>query len=99
VRGWLGGHVRGRKRATYDLLLLDCELPGASGLELARRARSLAHRRRTPVIIMSGSQAEGAALRAGADVFLKKPEDTSAIVEIISRLLITAGASTRGPGV
>lgn len=80
----------------YDLLLMDCELPGASGLELARRARSLAHRRHTPVVIISGGEVETAARRAGADAFLRKPDDTAAIVETISQLLVTAGASTRG---
>jgi CheY-like chemotaxis protein len=70
----------------YDLLLLDKSLPGVDGLELVRRARSLTHRRRTPIIMLSAGDSARAALRAGADLFLKKPEDVDAIVETIIRL-------------
>jgi len=70
----------------YALLLLDDVLPGASGLELTRRARALAHRRATPVVIISASEVGRAALRAGADAFLKKPEDISRVVATVARL-------------
>jgi len=71
---------------SYDLLLLDNYLPGVSGLELVRRARSLKHRRDTPIIIISASEVGREALLAGADLFLKKPENICAIVEHILRL-------------
>jgi DNA-binding response OmpR family regulator len=71
---------------SYDLLLLDNYLPGGSGLELVRRARSLAHRQHTPVIIISASEVGREALLAGADLFLKKPDNISAIVEQITKL-------------
>ena len=71
----------------YDLLLLDNELPGVSGLELARRARQLPHRRATPIIIISGGDAEAQARGAGADAFLRKPQDVGLLVETIARLL------------
>jgi CheY-like chemotaxis protein len=74
--------------ARYDLLLFDKELPGADGLELTRRARGLAHRRDTPVVIMSASEAGAEARRAGADAFLlRKPEGIREIVETVARLL------------
>lgn len=73
--------------APYALLLLDNEMPGASGLELVRRARSLAHRRDTPAVIISASEVGTEARRAGADAFLKKPDDINKVVETISRLL------------
>jgi CheY-like chemotaxis protein len=71
----------------YDLLLLDKSLPDMDGLELVRRARSLTHRRRTPIIMLSASDSARAVLQAGADLFLKKPEDVDAIIETIIRLM------------
>jgi CheY-like chemotaxis protein len=73
--------------AHYDVLLFDNELPGVSGLELTACARSLAHRRETPVVIISASEYTHEARRAGADLFLRKPDDISHIHEAISHLL------------
>ena len=73
--------------AHYDLLLLDYDLPGVNGLELVRRARKLAHRVRTPIVVLSATPVAGAACEAGADVFLQKPQDVTSLVETISRLL------------
>lgn len=72
---------------TYDLLLLDYELPGASGIKIVLRARSLEHRRSTPNVIFSGSDVGMAARGAGANAFLRKPDDMPAIVKTVSRLL------------
>jgi CheY-like chemotaxis protein/tetratricopeptide (TPR) repeat protein len=71
----------------YDLLLFDNELPGASGIELVRRARGLAHRGKTPIIMFSASDCEANARRAGVDVFLRKPQDIARLVETVARLL------------
>jgi CheY-like chemotaxis protein len=74
-------------RSHYDLLMLDNELPGASGLELARRARELTHRARTPIIVFSASEVGREAREAGADLFLKKPDDVKTLADTIRRLL------------
>jgi CheY-like chemotaxis protein len=71
----------------YDVFILDNSLPGMSGLELVQRARSLTHRRRTPIIMLSASDAAKAALRAGADVFLKKPYNVETIIETVKGLV------------
>lgn len=71
----------------YDVLLLDYDLPGVNGLELVSRARKLVHRTRTPIIVLSATPVELAARKAGADVFLQKPQDVTSLVETISRLL------------
>jgi len=68
-------------------LLLDNSMPGASGVELTRRARRLAHRRHTPVIIFSAADCRGEACDAGADRFLGKPEGIGIIVEAVALLL------------
>lgn len=73
--------------AHYDLLLLDYDLPGVNGIELVHRARKLTHRSQTPIIVLSATPVEAAALNAGADEFLSKPKGVSSLVETISRLL------------
>jgi CheY-like chemotaxis protein len=71
----------------FDLFLLDNELPNVSGLELTRRARRVAHREGTPVVVISASECGRDARRAGADAFIRKPQDVWRMVEIIARLL------------
>ena len=71
----------------YDLLLFDNELPHVNGTELIRRARQLQHRRRTPIIMFSADDVEAEAWRAGADAFLKKPDDIGRLTEMVARLL------------
>jgi len=71
----------------YDLLLLDYDLPGVNGLELVSRARTLVHRARTPIVALSATPIGLAARKAGADVFLQKPQDVTSLVETINRLL------------
>ncbi|HEX8709744.1 MAG TPA: response regulator [Pyrinomonadaceae bacterium] len=72
---------------SYDLLLLDNSLPGVTGLELARRARLLTHRRRTPIIMLSASETATEAEQAGVNLFLKKPEQIQMVVAAIRNLV------------
>jgi CheY-like chemotaxis protein len=72
---------------SYALLVFDNDLPGVDGIELTRRARSLAHRRSTPVVIVSASEVRTEALTAGADVFLRKPQDVGLLVGTIKGLV------------
>ena len=81
ARRKLSSHVH------YDLLIFNNQLPGVSGIELLRHMRSLPHRRRTPVIVLSASNVEAEAWRAGADAFLRKPNDIQAISNTVRRLL------------
>ena len=71
----------------YDLLLLDQELPYIDGCLLAQHARTLSHRRHTPIIIMSASYLGSAIRAAGADAFLQKPEGIRQLVPTITSLL------------
>jgi CheY-like chemotaxis protein len=72
----------------YDLLILDNGLPGMHGLELVERARSLPHRRHTPIIMLSASDVAPSANRAGVNAFLKKPDEIDALIETIKRLTV-----------
>lgn len=72
----------------YDVLLLDYDLPRVNGLELVRRARQLPHRKRTPVIMLSATDCEREAWRAGVTAFLQKPDDVLKLAETITRVLM-----------
>ena len=71
----------------YDLLIIDRDLRGFDGLKLVRRARLLAHRSETPIILISLEDCAAEALRAGADAFLRKPNNLIELVDAIRRLL------------
>jgi len=74
-------------KARYHLLILDNQLPGKDGLEIARRARQLPHRRRTPIIMLSASDVERDALLVGVNAFLRKPQDIARLTTTVTRLL------------
>ena len=71
----------------YDLMIIDNQLPGLSGLELVSRARRLPHRQQVPIIMLSATDEWREARRVGASAFLRKPEDVHALTETIARLL------------
>jgi CheY-like chemotaxis protein len=71
----------------FDLLLIDNELRGLSGLKLTERARRTPHRRKTPIVLISLEDIKEEAGRAGADAFLRKPNNLIELVETIRRLL------------
>ncbi|HEX8131162.1 MAG TPA: response regulator [Pyrinomonadaceae bacterium] len=74
-------------KARFHLLILDNQVPGKEGVELARRARQLPHRRRTPIIMLSASDIERDALCAGVNAFLRKPQDIRRLTTTVTRLL------------
>jgi DNA-binding response OmpR family regulator len=78
-------------KETYDLAIIDRELPHLDGLEVVRGARRQPHRARTPIILVSLEDCADEAERAGADAFLRKPQDLLSLVEIVRRLLEGGG--------
>jgi CheY-like chemotaxis protein len=67
-------HLRGSE--PIDVVLLDIMMPGATGLEVLAEARTLPHRRDTPIIILTakGQDADRRqALELGATDFFTKP--------------------------
>jgi CheY-like chemotaxis protein len=72
--------------AAYDLLIFDNDLPGASGIELTRYARSLPNYRTTPIIMLSATDCRANARRAGVNLFLSKPDDVHALIEAMRTL-------------
>jgi DNA-binding response OmpR family regulator len=72
----------------YDLLLIDRELRiSGDGLLLVRRARQMPHRKRTPILLISLEDCAEETRLAGADAFLRKPNNLIELVDTIRRLL------------
>ncbi len=72
---------------SFDLLILDIMLPGASGLDLARKLRSSS---RVPILLLSAKgepndRIQG--LQAGADDYLPKPFEPRELVLRINAIL------------
>lgn len=76
-------------RDTFDLILVDWNMPGKSGIEIVRWVRESLEE--APAIIMmtsrSAKQDISEALNAGADDYITKPEDDSVIAARISAIL------------
>ena len=75
-------------KEVYDLLVFDNDLPSYNGIELTRRARQLPHRRRTPIIMLSGNEIEAEAWGAGISAFLMKPQGLGQLTAMALRLLV-----------
>jgi DNA-binding response OmpR family regulator len=75
---------------TYDAVLLDLMMPGATGLEVLEVIRAGEHGIHTPVIILTakGQDADrDAAFAAGADDFMTKPFSPKKLVARLHEIL------------
>jgi DNA-binding response OmpR family regulator len=72
-----------------DLMLLDINMPGISGIEVCREVRTSFD---MPIVIMSvGEENRARALAAGANDYLKKPFGVSRIFSCVKLHLGEAG--------
>ncbi len=74
----------------WDLVLMDCQLPGIDGLETTRRARQLPAGRSLPIVALTANarpEDRTACLAAGMDDFLAKPLRAEALQTCIARWL------------
>jgi signal transduction histidine kinase len=88
---------QGRDRALaspFDLVIANVQMPGLSGIELARNLRAERATQDVPLILMShtaGQRETIAGLEAGADDFLVKPfSGRELLVRVQTRLELTA---------
>lgn len=78
---WLQAHPQ-----TYQMILLDRDLPGIHGLELLTRIKQHPKLKYIPVILETAEDAYEAVLeglQAGADYYLPKPINSTQLLEII----------------
>jgi CheY-like chemotaxis protein len=71
----------------FDLVILDAELPAVSGFELIRYARSLTHRRATPIILFTANECGEEAAAAGVNAYLKKPAGIKDLLDTCYRVM------------
>jgi two-component system, chemotaxis family, chemotaxis protein CheY len=71
----------------FDLLLLDNELPRFNGLGIIKHIHRIPHRKEMPIILISLEDLAEEAREAGADAFLRKPNNLIELVDTIRRLL------------
>ena len=80
-----------------QVLLIDLEWRGKNGLEVARLARKLRHRKRMPIVLLVGAKLnrrrQTVAAEAGVTTWMLKTED---IGEAIKRVMHSAEASLFG---
>ncbi len=77
-----------------DILLLDQDLPGISGVSLLRKFRGSSQFYDLPVIMftaMRGAEDEAQAIYAGAQDYIRKPFDAGILTARIERVLAKRG--------
>ena len=71
-----------------DLFLLDKQLSGYDGLDICKYLKSQAQTCQIPIIMLSATPGvESLAREAGADDFMEKPFDTTALVAKVANYL------------
>ena len=76
--------------ASFDIVLMDVQMPVMDGLEAARRIRTETRHARLPIIAMTASALQAdreASLSAGMNAFIRKPVDPPQLFELIARWL------------
>lgn len=77
--------------STFDLMVLDIQMPGMDGLEVADRVRHMVRYRELPILAVTALAHPSDAsriLRAGCDAYLSKPVEASEVREAASQLLV-----------
>ncbi len=82
--------VEACERASWDVVLMDCQMPEMDGLEATRliRAREAARREeRVPIVALTANATEEDrrdCIDAGMDVFLAKPVRLNAVLDVLA---------------
>ncbi|WP_298465736.1 response regulator [uncultured Erythrobacter sp.] len=100
--GWVTGGEEAwellHKGRRPDILLLDQDMPGVSGVTLLRKLRQSPLYYDLPVIMftaMSGAEDEAQAMYAGAQDFVRKPFNPKSLTSRVERLLAKRGSGPR----
>ncbi len=82
-----------------DIVLMDVQMPGTSGLEATRRIRALEKRRgkaRTPIVAVTANAMRGdqdLCMVAGMDAYVSKPVDVPSLIKAMMTALQKAAAT------
>jgi len=76
------------KGARPDVIVLDVNMPGTTGIELCQELKESSSTKDIPVVLLTGSDggSSAAAKRAGADAFVRKPFSPLELLAIADRL-------------
>ena len=73
-----------------DIILMDVQLPGISGLDVARRIKARTDLRHIPIVAVTSFALSGddrKAFAAGCDAYVAKPYEPRELIKLIQRLL------------
>jgi CheY-like chemotaxis protein len=83
----------------YQLLLIDFEWRGRDGLNVARVAHQLRHRKRMPIILVAATELtkrlKAVARQAGVSECVTKTADMQRVIEAIRRYLVAGSTVVR----
>jgi cyclic di-GMP phosphodiesterase len=76
------------RAARPDVILLDVNMPGTTGLELCAELKREPATREIPIVLLTGSDGtmQAAAKKAGADAFVRKPFSPLELLSVAERL-------------
>jgi CheY-like chemotaxis protein len=89
----------------FDLVLMDCNMPGLDGYAATAQIRALERDRRTPILAMTANDSpedRDTCLQAGMDDYLVKPIQAAIVLAAIERWVAIArqpmAPAAAGPG-
>jgi len=88
--------IAANERESYDVILMDVQMPELDGLEATRRIRSAGGDHRPWIIAMTANAMEGdreACLAAGMDDYVSKPIRPDELQAALERVPVAAPAS------
>ena len=77
------------RSARPDVIVLDVNMPGTTGLELCAELKAAPATRDIPIVLLTGSEGgtEAAAKKAGANAFVRKPFSPLELLAVAERLV------------
>jgi two-component system cell cycle response regulator DivK len=86
------------ERERPDVILMDIQLPGVSGLEAARRIKAREDLRHIPIVAVTSFALSGddkRAFAAGCSAYITKPYNPRELVKLIQTLLLAPRADAQ----